>query len=1035
MKQIFAILMVSVLIFAGVVVALHAKQISKRSEPNLKIMTDNNTSDRPLHWNALHSVAVADTYVLAQFNFDTPYGTQDPQGWVSVDKNEQLGTFFHVDDFADLGGGDFGNLTPLAGDKSLWCGVRADTSEPLCGYGCLPGYGNHWDQRFESRAFARQGTVTVSFSMRYDSEAGCDYNYLEYMDSTGVWRGISDFSGRGESLVNEIVPGDAPEDSIRIRFVFYSDGVYSDEDCLWNSDGAVIIDSLTIADTTGTLDFQDFEGESVGATSTNDGDWTATVKPSLGDYSGLFCGCGVLQEDPCVRNISYLWGFFKGSTDEYCPYCPDCSRIELRSSIDPSEQMATPVGKDIEEEAYLYVYQHNEIWSPAISWTHDIHGTPVPSTASSAKLEFDVYRDLPLCKLVFWVWGVRSRIDDCFLDWKDRNFVYYGGQKDWHTRREEVSDLIHSSAQEVQLAIGVRDMSEYWGIWGGPCYCHSHGPLIDNVRLIRIEHHGPVWTVYEFDLFQDNFAEDGTSTGTVRTDAANDILPSSSSPVVPGDSVVVTVSEANYGLDTDGTHGGAAIYLHVKDIGSPKSGDAISGELSRWPVAADGGGTGWTVLRMDTVFNTSGDPVSNRFCVDLNDNLYTPGDTIWFYMSARDEGNNTSYWSLLAGTVDYENQAQSYPLEMTCLPANGLNGATDILYVDDFDGGGAQPYFDQAFDMLGITPDRYDVRLPNYRDGNGPGARVVDVAAQLIPYYKKIIWNSGDIDRGTIGDGDYGDKSDDFQMLFDFLDLHTEDAGVYISGDDVVAEWNFHLYGTSAIDFKNKFMNHLFVNDDHVTTGEPLSPLVIGQPGSIFEHGGAPDTLVAYGGCPGINNFDVLAATGSSTLEKAYSNNVSHGAILSQDTLNTMGATARVVLSGFSYHEIRDDKVHFPTDRLEHLSDILEWLGNTIDDPTAVVTEPVYRNSLSQNYPNPFNPVTKIRYSIEMQGPVSLKIYDVAGRLIKTLVNEIQQPNSSGYSVRWDGTNTAGMPVSSGIYFFKINTKNFSRTKKMVLLK
>jgi hypothetical protein len=1033
MKRVFVILLSSVLTLCFIAAILNAKHNrGDGNDPKLRAITSSSTSDRPLNWNTLHSTAVADTYVLAEYTFDTPFGTQDPQGWISVDRTVQLGTFFHVDDFAGLGGGDFGRLAPLAGDQSLWCGARADTSEPLCGYGCLPGYGNHWDQRFESRTFARLGDVTVSFKVRYDSESSYDYTYLEYMDSTGTWRVMKDFTYFGESVVSEIVPSDAPEDSIRLRFLFYSDGIYSDEDCSWDTDGAVIIDSLTISDATGTLDYQSFEGEAVGATSTNDGDWTASPKQSFGDYAGLFCGCAVLQEDPCVRNISYLWGFFNGSTEEYCPYCPDCLRIELSSVIDQSDQKAIPIGRYV-DDGHQDIYIRNEIWSPAIDWDQDIQGTPVPGTVSSAQLEFDVYRDMPLCKYVFYIWSVRSSVDNCFSNWQDRNFVYYGGQKDWFTVRQEVNDLINPAAAEIQLAVGVRDMSEFWGIWGGPCGCHSHGPLIDNVRLVRIDHHGPVWSVSEFDLFQDNFAGDGTTTGTVRIDIAEDVAPGSPD-VHPGDSLVVTVSEANYGLDTDAFYGGGAVYLHVKDISTPKSGDAVSDDFSRWPVIVDGGGTGWTVLRMDTVYLSNGTPEPNQFCVDLNDNLYAPGDTVWFYMSARDAGFNTSYWSLLTGTVDYESQTRSYPMEMTCLPANGLSGATDILYVDHFDGGGAQPYFGQAFDLLEITPDRYDVRSPNSFLGNGPGARVVSVAAQLIPHYKKIIWNSGDITRVTIGDGE-DDKSDDFQMLFDFLDLQTEDAGVYISGDDVVAEWNFYLFGTSATDFKDKFMNHLFVNDYHVVTGEPVSPLVIGQPGSIFEHGGAPDTLVAYGGCPIINDFDVLAPTGSSTLEMAFSNNISHGAILSQDTLNTMGARARVVLSGFSYHEIRDDKVQFPFDRVEHLSDILDWLGNTMEDPTIVETGPAYRNSLAQNYPNPFNPVTTIRYSIEQPGHVSLKIYNVAGGLIKTLVEENQQPVSGGYTIVWNGTNTAGMPVSSGIYFYKITAKGFCRTKKMVLLK
>ena len=87
------------------------------------------------------------------------------------------------------------------------------------------------------------------------------------------------------------------------------------------------------------------------------------------------------------------------------------------------------------------------------------------------------------------------------------------------------------------------------------------------------------------------------------------------------------------------------------------------------------------------------------------------------------------------------------------------------------------------------------------------------------------------------------------------------------------------------------------------------------------------------------------------------------------------------------------------------------------------------------NYPNPFDTMTTIRYSVPRDGHVSLKIYNVAGQLVRTLVNKDQAPRAEGFTVRWNGRNDAGTPVSSGVYFYKLMTKNFTQTKKMVLLK
>jgi flagellar hook assembly protein FlgD len=66
---------------------------------------------------------------------------------------------------------------------------------------------------------------------------------------------------------------------------------------------------------------------------------------------------------------------------------------------------------------------------------------------------------------------------------------------------------------------------------------------------------------------------------------------------------------------------------------------------------------------------------------------------------------------------------------------------------------------------------------------------------------------------------------------------------------------------------------------------------------------------------------------------------------------------------------------------------------------------------------------------------VSLKIYNAAGQLVRTLVDEMQAPIQNGYSKIWNGMNNQGQPVSSGVYFYKLVTTNFTQTKKMVLLK
>ncbi len=92
------------------------------------------------------------------------------------------------------------------------------------------------------------------------------------------------------------------------------------------------------------------------------------------------------------------------------------------------------------------------------------------------------------------------------------------------------------------------------------------------------------------------------------------------------------------------------------------------------------------------------------------------------------------------------------------------------------------------------------------------------------------------------------------------------------------------------------------------------------------------------------------------------------------------------------------------------------------------------QNRLEQNYPNPFNPTTTIRYSIAEAGQVSLRVYNVAGQLVRTLVNTVQSPGQVR-PVRWNGLNSTGQSVSSGVYFYRLTADGYTRTRKMVVIK
>ncbi|MEJ2721255.1 MAG: FlgD immunoglobulin-like domain containing protein [bacterium] len=111
---------------------------------------------------------------------------------------------------------------------------------------------------------------------------------------------------------------------------------------------------------------------------------------------------------------------------------------------------------------------------------------------------------------------------------------------------------------------------------------------------------------------------------------------------------------------------------------------------------------------------------------------------------------------------------------------------------------------------------------------------------------------------------------------------------------------------------------------------------------------------------------------------------------------------------------------------------VTDYTNLTID-PTGIDNTPKLETALYQNEPNPFNPSTTIRYSLRERQRVSIRIYDVAGRLIRTLVNE-ERPAGVQRAV-WHGENDHGSRVASGVYLFVMQTRDFKQVRKAVLLK
>jgi hypothetical protein len=210
------------------------------------------------------------------------------------------------------------------------------------------------------------------------------------------------------------------------------------------------------------------------------------------------------------------------------------------------------------------------------------------------------------------------------------------------------------------------------------------------------------------------------------------------------------------------------------------------------------------------------------------------------------------------------------------------------------------------------------------------------------------------------------------------------------------------------------------------------------------------DEFSLSGGCPNIRAYDVANAGGTAVITHKYKSGAatsSGGAIImNKNTTNH----SNTIWLGFPWFDIRPKNGEPPyspppptTDEEERLLGkiLICTIGiNCIRTPTVTGTGDddldgtlPKVSALYQNVPNPFNPTTKIKFDMGRDGHVKLQIFDVAGHLVKTVVNGSM--SRGRHEAIWTGLDETGTRVASGVYFYQLVTDDLTSTKKMVVLK
>ena len=405
---------------------------------------------------------------------------------------------------------------------------------------------------------------------------------------------------------------------------------------------------------------------------------------------------------------------------------------------------------------------------------------------------------------------------------------------------------------------------------------------------------------------------------------------------------------------------------------------------------------------------------------------------------------------------------------------NGLDEWNCVLYVDHFDGRGAQPFIETGLLSIlgtgsanaeGVNWDRYDVEAPSSQQAcvgrplnTAYGATVIQMLG-----YKAMVWNSGNL-------GAFNLVKEDADQLIPYLTLNDnafKGNNLYLSGDGIAQSMTIEAASNPSSlvlledilgverecnTFRSANCGGVDSDDSACLALDPVTGVVAPNPGRSFPHDAQGN------GCPQQRSFDVLNAgsplfSATATGDEQYIGAVktAQWASVATDASALNQPAYRSVVDGVSVHYRRDitnGGCAFTADSspvTERLTEVLNYLGHgsasNCDDRASgigVPNDPIrttVRTGLANFAPNPLlaGAQGKITFTMAKEGKAKIDIFDVNGRLVDTAFDGIAQEGVNEAS--WNGTDAAGRDVASGVYFYRLDTNADSFSKKMVVVR
>ncbi len=962
--------------------------------------------------------------------FETSSGAPDWHGWISEDfTNDGIPAWHISTDWV------------ISGSRTMVCGVDWDLPGDESDFG----YGNNWNKFLvftHDVPDPNQPTeLRLTGSMIPDTEADYDYVYLEVRTGEGwvlydpecVWDGPPANPPRPVDLDYTVTLG--PEDYVgpggtqaQIRFFFDSDVYWADEDQLYDSNGACWVDDLSVSMNGTEVDYEDFEDDDAGL-------WAEIMSPGVGDYAALYQGLHDL--DPCRSNSSVQVAFIDngvvvpGTGGSNCItwcYGPDGYVVNSSGGL--------LGGMDDHLE--------NGIISPPMEWVE---------TCDAAQLTFGVYvheDHTPSSTGVHYIWYVRSTTSPDPNDleaapWQSDGVSWYGDAS-YFNHNFNITSFLEPGRQWFQVILMAWESGYMWDYDGAD---GTPAPYFDNVRVFTYPFAGPAINYHAVYMAQDNFPASGDldfanlADNSVRFDMARNISIADHQRNDPGDSLTIDVVPVR---------AGSSLLELPKMVVRMKANPLFDAVRVLPPGFSQTGNIIEGMVEGYLTFNNQEPPtlIEDRYNFDLPDTgFFYPGDVIHYFFEAKDNQAGDIGVTLLPGDTtgfaSFEHNLQ-YPSDFICRALPSLQSASiddqpKILLWNDFANRGGENEWYHALNGAGLTEGvGYDIFYTNRPDagvGNGLGGRATSA---VLDGYDILLYSSGDLFVYTLGYGDFAkDPSRDLQLLDAWFARGGKKA--FMTGDDLLADVSTNA-GSEGLAFMNNYVGVEFIDHDlYSFLDDQSAPEVnAGDGNAVFS---SCDRWIAYGGCLGINSFDAVETRGSSVSLAEFTDANGNTGVYPYTAgvyhYNDLTDTEIIVLP-YDFMYIYNAPGYVPPGeigtipaRSVMLRDVLNFFGMQLPGPIAVDDLPDAKNLAVSSYPNPFNPKATIVLSMPRAGHVSLKIFNVRGELVTTLLDGAML--AGVHELVWDGRDRSGAASSSGVYFAETKALDQTRVVRMAMIK